>query len=179
MDSFTIDSWVWGHHVFKNVWTLHLGELVCRREPESIHDRHAVAVVNKNNYAIGHVPRIISSTYSLFLGRKNNIIILVDLLLAEIPQSTKLSSPPNFPAIWYNPKPNITLDTTIMNRVHYNSNVVAWHTHWLPICHMLFTLIICIFNEYTSWYTSVDIVEWAASLHLEKFSKSGMHEPEL
>ena len=44
-DSISVDSVVRGHHVYKEIWTPELGEVltVCK-EPDNIHDRHAVCV---------------------------------------------------------------------------------------------------------------------------------------
>ena len=43
--SFSIDSVVRGHHIYKCVWTPEIGEkLQCQIESYNIHDMHAVAV---------------------------------------------------------------------------------------------------------------------------------------
>ena len=52
-------------HVFKNIWTLTIGErLSCRREVDKVKDRYAVAVL-RDCTTIGHVPRKISAACAL------------------------------------------------------------------------------------------------------------------
>ena len=47
-------------------------QLLCRREDDNIHDLFSVAMI-KNNYTVGHVPKKISTTCSLFLRRGGSI----------------------------------------------------------------------------------------------------------
>ena len=57
-DLFSCDSFVRGHHVYKDDWTPTLGEILeCKREPQNEKDPNAVAVT-KDGKVVGHVPLI-------------------------------------------------------------------------------------------------------------------------
>jgi len=59
---FTIDSMVWSHHVYQEVWTPIIEEnLDCVREEENPQDCYAVAVLKHDS----HLPRAISTVCSL------------------------------------------------------------------------------------------------------------------
>ena len=67
---FSFQSFVTGHHVYKEDWTPILGEIInFTREPTNQHDRYAVAAY-KNKEIVGHIPRIISKpcSYALLSG---------------------------------------------------------------------------------------------------------------
>ena len=53
----------------KKIWTPELGEVltVCK-EPDTLHDRHAVCV-KKDGALIGHVPRELSRTMDVFIEK--------------------------------------------------------------------------------------------------------------
>ena len=71
---FIIDSCVRGHHISKEFWTPELGEeLSCQREEGNPNDVYAVAVKTAANIVVGHLPRKISATCSLFLSRSSTI----------------------------------------------------------------------------------------------------------
>ena len=56
MYSFTFDSFITGHHEYKEIWTPHIGDVIqCEREPTNAHDRNAVRLI-KGNMTVGHVP---------------------------------------------------------------------------------------------------------------------------
>ena len=58
--AFEFQSYVTGHHVYKDIWTPTLGEkLLTATEPENYHDKYVVKVL-KENEVVGHVPRDIS-----------------------------------------------------------------------------------------------------------------------
>jgi len=62
------ESCVRGFHVYQDVWTPLLGELLsCTRELGNAHDIFAVRVT-KEGVIVGHVPKKISSTCSLFIS---------------------------------------------------------------------------------------------------------------
>ena len=62
-------SVVKGHHVYKEMWTPHLGQVLqVRPEEDNEHDEYAVAVV-KNGSVVGHVPRMMSQVCWYFLNR--------------------------------------------------------------------------------------------------------------
>ena len=62
-----VETVIRGHHVYKEIWTPTLGEILsCRRETDNFHDRFAVAVM-KGTDLVGHVPKKISTICSLFL----------------------------------------------------------------------------------------------------------------
>ena len=52
----SVDSCVRGFHVYQDIWTPVMGEiLVCRRETTNVEDRYAAAVY-KSEEVVGHVP---------------------------------------------------------------------------------------------------------------------------
>ena len=58
-----------GYHVYQDICEAAVGEaLFCLREPQSSHDRYAVAV-EKNGTVIGQCPRKVSRISSLLLKR--------------------------------------------------------------------------------------------------------------
>ena len=64
---FSIDSDIRGHHVYKDVWTLVIGEeLMCQRELGNLKDLFTMSVL-KGSTIVGHVPRKISVICSMFL----------------------------------------------------------------------------------------------------------------
>ena len=57
---FEFQSYVTGHHVYKDIWTPTLGgKLSTTREPENHYDKYTMKV-SKENEVVGHVPRDIS-----------------------------------------------------------------------------------------------------------------------
>ena len=67
---FEFQSYVTGHHVYKDIWTPTLSEkLSTATETENHHDKYAMKVL-KENEVIGHVPPVISKYGSsgLFCG---------------------------------------------------------------------------------------------------------------
>ena len=56
MDSLHWDSVIRGHHVYKDIWTPFIGEVLrVEQETHNVQDRFAVAVV-KDDITVGHVP---------------------------------------------------------------------------------------------------------------------------
>lgn len=65
--SISVDTVIRGYHVYKDIWTAAVREiLVCRRETDNLHDRFALAVCRGGDI-VGHVPKKISSICSVFL----------------------------------------------------------------------------------------------------------------
>lgn len=65
--SYTFESVIRGHHVYKAVWTPRIGEtLSLAKEDGNVEDPYAVAVL-KGTTVVGHVPREISRVFSFFL----------------------------------------------------------------------------------------------------------------
>ena len=59
-----------GYHVYKDIWTAVVGEeFPCKRETGNTFDPFAVAVMRGDTIVISHIPRKISSIWSLFLRR--------------------------------------------------------------------------------------------------------------
>ena len=76
--SFSISSVVRGYHKYKDIWVATEGEqLLCRKEDDNIHHLFSVAVI-KNDYVVGHVPKKISTTCSLFLCCGGSIMCTVN-----------------------------------------------------------------------------------------------------
>lgn len=69
--SFTTDSVIRGHHIYKSIWTTQINEiLTCEVETGNIHDVYAVAVKRTTDLVtVGHVPRKISPVCCHFLRR--------------------------------------------------------------------------------------------------------------
>ena len=67
MESYEVASCVRGFHVYGDVWTPSIGEiLICKREDGNPSDLYAVAI-KKGGEVIGHVPRKMSAACALFL----------------------------------------------------------------------------------------------------------------
>ena len=65
----TTDTVIRGHHIYKEIWTPSIGEVLqCEKEEGNSHDLYAVAV-KKLDLIVGHVPRTISTLCHLFLSR--------------------------------------------------------------------------------------------------------------
>ena len=66
-DLFSCDSFVCGHHLYKDDWTPTLGEILgCKREPQNEKDLDAVAVI-RDGKVVSHLPLIYSRYVSCFL----------------------------------------------------------------------------------------------------------------
>ena len=69
-----MESCVRGHHIYRDVWSPSLGEVLqCRQELENTKDHYAVAVVRRST-VVGHIPRKISAASALFLARRGGTI---------------------------------------------------------------------------------------------------------
>ena len=69
---FCFESFITGHHVYKEIWSPILNELlVCEREPENSSDKNAVMVL-KGEDVVGHIPKHLAKTcnYILLAGRR-------------------------------------------------------------------------------------------------------------
>ena len=59
-------------HTAKQIWRPVTEEcIVCRREPENVEDKNAVAVV-KDGFVVGHVPKCFSLWMSIISCKKNS-----------------------------------------------------------------------------------------------------------
>jgi hypothetical protein len=68
-----------GYHVYKNTWIPQTGEtLRCEREIHNLYDQYAVAVIKDMVSTVGHEPKQISASCSLFLRRGGIISCTVD-----------------------------------------------------------------------------------------------------
>ena len=69
METFQVEKCVRGHHIYKDVWSPSLGEVLqCTRELDNTKDRYAVAVVRRST-VVGHIPHKIAAASALFLAR--------------------------------------------------------------------------------------------------------------
>ena len=67
METHEVVSCVRGFHVYGDIWTPSVGEiLICERESENPSDLYAVAI-KKGSEVVGHMPRKMSAACSLFL----------------------------------------------------------------------------------------------------------------
>ena len=68
------ESVIRGHHVFKEIWTPRLGEiLLVSQEAGNSHDRRAVALLKADRSVVGHVPRELSRLFWHFLNHGGKI----------------------------------------------------------------------------------------------------------
>ena len=68
------ESVICGHHVFKNIWTPRLGEvLLVKQEAGNTHDRRAVALLKADRTVVGHVPKEFSRVFWHFLSHGGKI----------------------------------------------------------------------------------------------------------
>ena len=68
-----MNSFVTGHHIYKDIWSPSIGELLeCKRERSNRHDPKAVAVM-KNGTVAGHVPREKCIQFCRFFAMKKTI----------------------------------------------------------------------------------------------------------
>ena len=71
MDSLHWDSVIRGHHVYKDIWTLFIGEVLrVEQETHNVQDRFAVAIV-KDDITVGHVPREVSRLVWYFIEQRH------------------------------------------------------------------------------------------------------------
>ena len=71
---FLYESVIRGHHIFKYVWTLCLGEiLLVGKEAGNHHDRYAVALLKADRTPVGHVPREFSRNFWHYLSHGGKI----------------------------------------------------------------------------------------------------------
>ena len=76
-ESFTFESAVRGHHVFKRIWTPVNGQLLqVRAETGNERDPYAVATVHDDTI-VGHVPREISRTAFYFLQHGGRVRLIL------------------------------------------------------------------------------------------------------
>ena len=68
-EEFRFTSCIRGFHVYEGAWTpTHHEILQCSREEGNVHDPYAVKVM-KSGIVVGHLPKKISATCSLFLRK--------------------------------------------------------------------------------------------------------------
>ena len=78
MTSLECQSCIRGFHVYKSIWTLFIGEtLSSSRETSNLHDPFAVKVL-KTDEIVGHLPKRISSTCSIFSRKRGTITCTVN-----------------------------------------------------------------------------------------------------
>ena len=76
-DSYEKMSVIRGHHIYKSVWILFIGEeLVVEAKDGNEHDKNAVTVM-KDGCVVGHVPRYISRVSWFYLKHGARILCRV------------------------------------------------------------------------------------------------------
>ena len=71
------ESSIYGHHIYKNVWTLSIGEsLSLALESGNSYDRFAVSLV-KDERVVGHMPREVSRIFFYFMQCHGTIAVEV------------------------------------------------------------------------------------------------------
>ena len=66
--TFSLESVVCGHHVYKRVWTPFIGEQLTLKHEDNANDWRAVSVI-KIDAVVGHLPREVAKTVLFFLKR--------------------------------------------------------------------------------------------------------------
>ena len=73
-----MDSCVHGYHVYDEIWTAVLGEvLITERELHNVADRYAVTVKKHSGETVGHLPKKISMLCSMFIDKGGDITCVV------------------------------------------------------------------------------------------------------
>ena len=68
------ESVVRGHHVYKTVWMPYIGQcLRVSREENNDHDDYAISVINTSGTVVGHALRKMSRTFWYFLRHEGEI----------------------------------------------------------------------------------------------------------
>jgi len=71
---FYVQASVCGYHAYFVGAMVYIGEVMdCKMEPENDRDRYAVAVRNKDEKTVGHVPVELSKIFHKFLSRHGQI----------------------------------------------------------------------------------------------------------
>ena len=74
---FTVGAMIHGYHKDSQIWEAEDGKaLQCQRETGNRYDLYAASTM-KNDVVVGHVPRLISSLYSIFIQRGGSITCIV------------------------------------------------------------------------------------------------------
>ena len=85
MSSFSIESMVRGHHIYKDRWCPHIDEeLTYQRERHSYHDPPRAVSLLKSSVIVEHVPRHISAICYVFLGKHYSSISCKMATLASL-----------------------------------------------------------------------------------------------
>ena len=72
------DSCVLGYHVYNEIWTAVLGEVLeTEEELQNVTDRYAMAVKKHTGETVGHLPRKISRLCSMFMDQGGDIACVV------------------------------------------------------------------------------------------------------
>ena len=73
VEEYEMMSCVRGYHIYQSVWDSCVGEMLhCGSDRHNSHDRYAISVT-KDETIVGHLPRKISQTCTLFLRRGGTI----------------------------------------------------------------------------------------------------------
>ena len=76
--TFSVPCFVRGYHVYQRIWSPTIGEsLTTAREPDNIHDKHAVSVLDDTLCVVGHVPQEISRECFYFIKMGGAIAVEV------------------------------------------------------------------------------------------------------
>ena len=70
MEEYEIELCAHGYHVYKDVWTAVVGELlVCKRDQNNV----VCCISKKDGNIVGHLPKKILCVYSIFLRQGGNV----------------------------------------------------------------------------------------------------------
>ena len=77
LQSLSIDSVIWGHHIYKDIWTPFIGEqLDLQHDLNNACDRYAVTIIKKDEI-VGRVPRELARQFSRFLLEGGSIVCAI------------------------------------------------------------------------------------------------------
>ena len=69
-----MDSCVCNYHIYDEIWTAVLGEiLITERELHNMADRYAVAVKKQSGESMKHLPKKVSMLCSIFIDNRGDI----------------------------------------------------------------------------------------------------------
>ena len=76
ISTFDLTSEIHGYHVYKEIWTVIVGEECnCECEFGNRHDPYAVAVMKDSH--VDHIPHTISCVCSMFIRRHGSIVSVI------------------------------------------------------------------------------------------------------
>ena len=74
---FAVNCCVRGYHIFKSLWDAPIGSILSAKhedDPQSlVHDKYAIALINNESVAVGHLPKFLSKLAHFFVKHAGKI----------------------------------------------------------------------------------------------------------